>query len=84
MNCYLFLSLFSYLLTETIKWLEQLVAERQGQGVGGEERQEVTGATFGARTWEWLIPKLGELPAKLHMCNTWMGEKRKYRGRLQG
>lgn len=46
-----------------MKWLEQLLAERQGQGVGGEKRQEVTGATFGAGTWEWLIPKPGELPA---------------------
>lgn len=62
MNRALFLSLFSYLVKEAIKWLEQLLAERRGQGVGGE-RQEVMGATFGAGTWECLIPKPGELPA---------------------
>lgn len=49
MNWDLILSLFSYLLKETIKWLEWLLAERKGQAVGGEELQEVMGATFELR-----------------------------------
>lgn len=62
MDWELFLSLFSYLLKDIIKWLEQLLEESQGQGVGGEECQKVMGATFGACTCECLIPKPEELP----------------------
>lgn len=84
MDWELFLSLFSYLLKDII-WLEQLLAESQGQGVDGEECQKVMAATFGACTCECLIPNKARGAAReLHMCSTWMGKKRKHRERLQG
>lgn len=85
MDWELFLSLFSYLLKDTIKWLESFLAESQGQAVGGEECQKVMGAIPGACTCESLIPKKARGAAReLHMCSTWVGKKRKRRERLQG